>query len=488
MTPNIFDLLWSLSEGSAPSDSQDLAPAPVNPAPEPPQDPVVKKRAKEASSGAVKCPACAKDLTSRKALPKHLSACRAWATFSPDVSPSDFDFDRHYQVGVWAPDQLEGQDYVSCRLCEAAGRPFRKRLIAHHLRSAHGLSLNQYQTLYPDAKTVCADLLEVRTATVQERYGVVNVFQLEDVKAKSRETMVRQYGADNPMRSDEIRERIAETNLERYGAANPFASEHGKRKLRETMLERYGTVNPQHIEAVRAKTQQTNLERYGQRFYFQTPEFRAKFERVMQERYGVAHPMHHEPFRVKLRQTNLERYGVENPLLIPSIHAQSLETNKARNGGLLALQTEEGKAKSRATWMRERGVDNPSKDPAVKTKILDTWMRLHGSYLPPAWLKDYGRGPNKFEQRVAQLFPDYKYTGSGRARVRMASGSYRIPDFIKRDPVTRKITHVAEAFGDFWHSPERTGESNEDHEARCIREYAQVGIQCVVVWERDVPA
>ena len=43
-----------------------------------------------------------------------------------------------------------------------------------------------------------------------------------------------------------------------------------------------------------------------------------------------------------------------------------------------------------------------------------------------------------------------------------------------------------EAFGDFWHSRMFTGKAPFEHEQELIEAYAEVGIQCLVIWESEV--
>lgn len=64
-----------------------------------------------------------------------------------------------------------------------------------------------------------------------KKYGVENVFQLDLVKQKSKDTCLLKYGVDNPNKSKSIREKIYATNLERYGEINPSYSQSIKDKI-----------------------------------------------------------------------------------------------------------------------------------------------------------------------------------------------------------------------------------------------------------------
>ena len=55
----------------------------------------------------------------------------------------------------------------------------------------------------------------------QEKYGVDNVFQLDTVKEKTKETIIEKYGVENPSQSVEIQLKKEETCLKNYGVRFP---------------------------------------------------------------------------------------------------------------------------------------------------------------------------------------------------------------------------------------------------------------------------
>lgn len=71
------------------------------------------------------------------------------------------------------------------------------------------------------------------------------------------------YNCRNPLELDEVKERVAQTNIERYGAPNPFSNPEVIKKIRNTNIKKYGceyvTQNPSVIE----KGRQTSLQKYG---------------------------------------------------------------------------------------------------------------------------------------------------------------------------------------------------------------------------------
>jgi len=79
--------------------------------------------------------------------------------------------------------------------------------------------------------------------------------------------------------SEEVKEKIMQTNLERYGVEYPSQSEEVQEKVRQTNLERYGVENPSQSEEVKEKKKQTNLERRGVEHPSQNPEIFSKMRK-----------------------------------------------------------------------------------------------------------------------------------------------------------------------------------------------------------------
>lgn len=104
---------------------------------------------------------------------------------------------------------------------------------------------------------------------------------------KTREIAMMKYGVDNVFYLDEIKEKIAQTNLKKYGAENPFASESIKTKIKETLIEKYGVDSIYKVEEINEKRKRTNLERYGYEYTIQNPDVKRKANETAMKRYGV---------------------------------------------------------------------------------------------------------------------------------------------------------------------------------------------------------
>jgi hypothetical protein len=448
----------------------------------------------------VQCPACNKTLP-LKGIPKHVYHCSQWATVI-GTSPKEFHWDRHYQRGLFAPGLVPGVDWVRCEVCAAAGREERFLRMMDHLKRVHGLTEVAYQERYPGASVRSPRVAERRVATVRARYGTDNVFQLAEVKDKSRATMKKLYGAENALQSPEIRARVATTNQARYGAENPFASDRVKEKIVETNRLKFGFDNPNQAPEVIKRRMETNRQRYGTDHYLLTEEFRAKFAASSQTRWGTDHPMKSEKGKKIWEEANLEKFGFRTALCDPEVQRRAYETNLANHGGKHSQQCPEVLAKARATWVEKYGTDNPSKVEAVKQRIKDVWVGKYGVPFPPQslWTGREQAFPNGLEKKVGAMCPaPVAYAGDGSYWVRCKGADRaRNPDFVVLTPDqlaayragaelnTFRVSAVLEAFGDYWHGPAKTGKSREAHAEDVLAYYEACGLQCLILWENDV--
>ena len=353
------------------------------------------------------------------------------------------------------------------------------------------------------------------------------VWQGRDKKAianaRRKNTYLKRYGVENPAHSKESVEKRKQTNLKRYGAENPFSKESslfekvqdaldGKRpvlkgkdnpfawesvqdKIKQTNLERYGVVNPQQNDVVKAKTEATNLERYGGTL-LGSPELRAKIEATNIERYGVPIPSMSKEVMDRVVATNMERYGVPYTSAVGEFRQKQLKT-MIENYGSHYFASEQGKGEIRATMVDRYGVEFPGAIDGHWDKVQETLKDRYGVEFPILLMNQ--KEMNKFESRVASYSDSLTFTGNGaywrflpsKKNFDGSIGGYKNPDFVvcvSDDPEHPYMgaTKVVECFGQYWHSQALTGMSKEEHERNTIEAYAEVGLDCLVIWEGDI--
>lgn len=75
----------------------------------------------------------------------------------------------------------------------------------------------RYDMKFKCKKCLYIDKQKVEKQTLQEKYGVTNVFQLQDVKEKIKNTNFEKYGVYHPTQSDIIKDKIKKNNNCKYG-------------------------------------------------------------------------------------------------------------------------------------------------------------------------------------------------------------------------------------------------------------------------------
>ncbi len=98
---------------------------------------------------------------------------------------------------------------------------------------------------------------------VFNKYGVENIFQLNEIKNKIKNTNLLKYGVSSINQNQNIRNKTKKTCLEKYGVDNPLKSKDIKLKIEKTCIEKYGVNNPLKSNIIREKTKMYYLKHYG---------------------------------------------------------------------------------------------------------------------------------------------------------------------------------------------------------------------------------
>lgn len=146
--------------------------------------------------------------------------------------------------------------------------------------------------------------------TCQEKYGVSNVFQLDNVKEIIKSTNIEKYGFDNPAKSELIKEKIKSVNLDKFGVDCYTKTEEYKIKSKISNLENLGVEYPMQSDSVKEKSKATCLEKYGVTYSMQSQTVKNKIKETNIERYGFPYASQSEVIKKRMMNTNLERYGV----------------------------------------------------------------------------------------------------------------------------------------------------------------------------------
>ena len=349
-----------------------------------------------------------------------------------------------------------------------------------------------WQARDPDAAK--AEAQARKRATSLARYGVEDASQAPEVIARREATNVARYGAANPFSKNASTFQKVQDSLDGKrpilkGAANPFAKPDVKAKIRQSMTEKYGAANPQQVSTIRARTRDTMHAQYGGEL-MGSPVLREQINATNLAKYGTTEPSRTPEVVERIRQTNLTRYGVEWTNQDPEVRRRQLETMHSRYGSHY-FASDEGKLEVRAALMERYGVEFPGAIDGHWEKAIATFRKNHEGLIHPLQLAQPDKGPNKLEARVASFAPSLIYTGNHTFWKWLPKlGRHKNPDFLVPGPDSEKpqrdITKVVEVFGDFWHSRMMTDKAPFDHEQELIEAYADIGIQCLILWESEV--
>lgn len=181
---------------------------------------------------------------------------------------------------------------VSCIEC---GYECKLNYLGTHLRITHNSNLKQYyDKLYKQQdEDICCECgkptnfkslkdgyvktcgiscsNKYRNKVLFKKFGVVNNFQLETVKNKSKETVKQKYGVENISQSKIIKQKKIDTCLKNYGVEYPSQSQIIMKSLIDNNIKKYGVVNVMHVNNIAQKAAingggRTSAERYTTKF------------------------------------------------------------------------------------------------------------------------------------------------------------------------------------------------------------------------------
>lgn len=100
-------------------------------------------------------------------------------------------------------------------------------------------------------------------ATVKEKYGVDNVFQLIDTKEKSKNSMMNKFGVEHALQSNKIFNKMKTDNLGKHGVEFPQSLSDIKEKQKQTLLRNHGVSHYSKTKTFREMASK-NMCKYNQ--------------------------------------------------------------------------------------------------------------------------------------------------------------------------------------------------------------------------------
>ena len=267
--------------------------------------------------------------------------------------------------------------------CDGCGKEFHREYITY---------IEIKETGSPDYCRKCTTNNKVKK-TVQERYGVDNVFQSEVFKEKQKNTLLERYGVVNSSQIEDVKIKRKQTFLEHYGVDNPNKCEDIRKKVINTCLEKYGVESALQVKEFREKGKITSKEKYGCEYYTQTDEYKERLRNTSLEKYGTDFPSQSEYIKSKIRNTCIEKYNTpyysstdeckekvkkswsnKTKEEIDEFVTKRKETTFNKYGVESANLLPSTQEKRRQTCLERYGYDHPQKVPEIRQRSIQTLL------------------------------------------------------------------------------------------------------------------
>jgi len=151
------------------------------------------------------------------------------------------------------------------------------------------------------------DRIEKSKEAIKEKFGVDNVFQLDVIKTKSKETKKEIYGDENYNNGQQG----VKTKKEKYGE-DYYHKLMEERK--EIFIEKYGVSHHLKLQEFKDKQKKTVQERYGVDYVSQNTDIKNKRDATIKEIYGVDNISQNEDIKKKKAETSFKNFGVTHHL------------------------------------------------------------------------------------------------------------------------------------------------------------------------------
>ena len=96
---------------------------------------------------------------------------------------------------------------------------------------------------------------------VKIKYGVENVFQIDNIKEKIIKTNIKKFGAKNPNQNNDIRQKTKNTCLKKYGTETPLKSNIIRDKAKNYYLTNFGVEYNSQIPEIAEKAHKNSYKR-----------------------------------------------------------------------------------------------------------------------------------------------------------------------------------------------------------------------------------
>lgn len=230
----------------------------------------------------------------------------------------------------------------------------------------------------------CAKMIGNEKAKIVciEKYGVDNPLKSEEVKNKIKKTCIDRYGVEFSSQAKEIKEKVKQTNLEKYGTTCTLHNSEINEKTKQTWLNKYGVESPNQSNEIKEKKKQSYIKKYNVEHPSQSEEIKNKKRETCKSNFGVEFPSQSKLILDKIKNNNLEKYGVEHTLQVKEFRDKGKQTCIKKYGVEHISQSEEYKEKVKQTCLEKYGVEHPFQFQDIMEKASKNAFKLKEYIFP----------------------------------------------------------------------------------------------------------
>jgi G:T-mismatch repair DNA endonuclease (very short patch repair protein) len=178
-------------------------------------------------------------------------------------------------VLVNTSDLMKGSSFKITAICSNCSKE-KKTIFKDYYISSNSLT----ELYYCNS---CKYIKSEKTSLI--RYGVSNPMKDDNIKEKLKNTFLEKYGVDHYSKTDEYKEKFKNTSLENWGVENPYSSTSIKEKIKQINKEKIGVEYPMQSLEVRKKSKQTCNNKWGKNQYSETNEFKEKINKITEKKF-----------------------------------------------------------------------------------------------------------------------------------------------------------------------------------------------------------
>lgn len=196
--------------------------------------------------------------------------------------------------------------------CEICGNEYKSyRSLSNHIWQTHNIKVNEYYKTYIDNNNYKCPYCDKECKFRSLRDGFYDTCGskvcIDKLKKK---VYLERYGVDSPLKNNDIKCKMKQTNLKRYGKEYYTETDEFKTKRKDTWVKHLGVDNPSKSKHIRDKLEFNNLKKYGRRHFIETDEFKKKYKKTIIDKYGKDHYSKTDEYKNKIHNTNMKNYNV----------------------------------------------------------------------------------------------------------------------------------------------------------------------------------